>query len=267
MSFYKDREKIYEAYCSIYESVESRMNEDNNVVHRVQGPSTSELEDVRRRALTPEERAKEDRQKARRQRERDNRINKLRYKRNETFVSAAPEEPERPVSTIGPADSFGTTQMKAAAATDPGMRIGKGVYDGIGYMAPLGMLAKGSKAAKVAKGLATGYMAGAGLEYGTKALTNTLERKNMSRYNPSIEGVSELGQWTVGLPYKATQMVSDIVSDTIDAYHADKGDVRKDDEDDGDYLTCDEVYGTGCSFSGPDSELAAHYNSVHRNKR
>ena len=180
MSFYTDRQEISKAYHSIYESECRRgrrstrnyrkygINEDNNVVYRVQGPSTSELEEIRAReeqkrrdALTPEERGKEDeerarveRRRARIQREyeaeiaRRRRLQEREY--NQKHLVTGPEIPDR-VDTIGPADSFGAAQIRAAASTDPGMRIGKGVYDGIGYMSPLGMLTKGSKAAKVAK--------------------------------------------------------------------------------------------------------------------
>ena len=137
-------------------SEKNRVNEDNNVVYRVQGPSTIELDRARelqrRNSLTPEERAREDIQRARLQRERRQREHEY-ANRSKTFISASPERPRRPEATIGPANSRSATEMRAAMATDPGMRIGQGVYDGLGLMLPGAMVGKIGKAGKAASAI------------------------------------------------------------------------------------------------------------------
>ena len=140
-------------------SEKNRVNEDNNVVARVSIP----ISDVRRGAelnrrakFTPEELEREDQQRRRWAKEYAKRQRQKEYEsRPKTYISAAPERPKRPEATITGREDYNRAQMRAAQATDPGMRIGKGVYDGIEYMLPGAIVGKFGKGAKIAKELSS----------------------------------------------------------------------------------------------------------------
>lgn len=135
------------------------INEDGNTVYRVQGPSMNDLELMRERErrgkLTPEEREREDRMRENARREQERQQREAESRRRQTYISAAPESPKRPEATITSREDFNRTQMRAAQATDPGMRIGRGVYDGLGYMLPGAVVGKFGKGAEIAKELSS----------------------------------------------------------------------------------------------------------------
>ena len=151
-------------------SEKNRVNEDNNVVARVSMP----VSDVRRGAelnrrskLTPEELEREDRQRRRWAKEYAKRQRQKEYESiPKTYMSAAPERPKRPETTISSREDYNRAQMRAAQSTDPGMRIGRGVYDGLGYMLPGAMVGKFTKGAEIAKELSSQGARIAALEQG-----------------------------------------------------------------------------------------------------
>lgn len=148
----------------------NRVNEDNNVVARVSMP----VSDVRRGAefnrrskLTPEEIEREDRIRRRWARDYAKRQREREYaSRPQTYISAAPERPRQPEAIITSRDDYRRAQMRAAQEADPAMRIGKGVYDGLGWMLPGAVVGRIGKGAKISKELASQSARIAALEQG-----------------------------------------------------------------------------------------------------
>ena len=290
---YQINESISKAYV---ESVcnhcrrKSKVNEDNNVVSRVSMPIAdmrSGAESIRRAKLTPEEIEKEDRFRKRWEKEHAKKQIQRDYERRQTYISAAPEEaPRRPTATLTSGNAYRDSITGSGPSSDPAMRIGKGVYDGIGYMLPAAFVGKFGKGAKIAKELssqgkriaaleqaaskggggvmklnvgnklrkvssiAKGAAAGYGLDKGTQYIDKKLDDNNLGYIRPTVDGLSELGQWTVGLPYKVGQMVKDTYDETLDEYEKSKG------------QPCQFM---GCTFIGKtEDDLKNHYINDHK---
>jgi hypothetical protein len=102
------------------------------------------------------------------------------------------------------------------------------------------------KVSSIAKGAAAGY----GLDKGTQYIDKKLDDNNLGYIRPTVDGLSELGQWTVGLPYKVGQMVKDTYDETLDEYEKSKG------------QHCQFM---GCTFIGKtEDDLKNHYINDHK---
>ena len=184
-----------------------------------------------------------------RRREEARRAEMLRQQ-NQTFMSAkeAPDiDKDRP--KLVNADEHRLSLQRVSGKNDPGMRIGRGAYQGIGYMLPGAILGKMSSAAKVGNTVknavrtknaaekaakSTGFFQkygnriltdvpiGYGLEKSTELLDSSLDKLtkntgvNFNAARPALDTASEFAQWTRSPLYKIGQTFKHVYDETQD---------------------------------------------------
>lgn len=208
-------DSIREAYRKMCENNMSNIDEGSNDIPDSVSIPTGSLNSARERKrlsrMTPEERKRENEMRENEKRVREEMERENNRRRSQTFISPSDAKTSyrKPRETIGPSRRM--SEMRSAQQTDPGMRLGKGVYQGLEYapgmlLGKLGRLGRLGKLGKIEDFIARGVtsplrnLGAAGLTVGSRLAEDELKDNGYTGLGNIVGGLGEMASLPLGLP-------------------------------------------------------------------